>query len=610
MTDSTSHPILTPEFLASVAGSSGVYLMKDAQGEVLYAGKAKSLRKRLSSYLRQTERLHTKTGVLLSKVAHIETILTHTEKEALILEASLIKKHRPKYNIILRDDKNYPLIKITVQEEWPRLVMTRRRVNDGARYFGPFSSPAAMWRTIEYLRSLFPLRTCKERKIKSKPRPCLNYQMKRCLAPCAGRIDKTGYLEMVGNILMVLEGRNRQLIRELEKKMRQEAEAMNFENAALVRDQIRALEGTLEKQQMVAAHSLDQDIFGLAREESSVAVSVIFVRKGTVTGHQSFFLSQPLGTDREILAEVVERFYQEERPIPQEILLPARLENGSLIADWLGDRRGGKVTLKVPERGGGVRLVSMAEANAGQVFADLEKKEAGWQQLAADLMKCLRLRKSPDRIHCIDISNLGGSLAVGSVVCFEHGEKKKEGYRHYKMKRTSGPDDYGMMAEVLERHFERLRATGEFPDLLLVDGGKGQLNVARSVVSGLDLSAEVELAGIAKERETEGEKIYRPGRKNPILLPRHSPILLFFMRVRDEAHRFGISFHRSLRTKKDFSSVLDELPGVGPARKEALLRELGSVTRVETASEEELAEVPGISRSLARRIWLNFHGKP
>ncbi|MCX5864620.1 MAG: excinuclease ABC subunit UvrC [Deltaproteobacteria bacterium] len=596
------------EFLPTVPLKPGVYLMKNRAGEVLYVGKARELRKRLSSYARIDQAEHGKTAMLLSQVREIETIVTNTEKEALILESSLIKQHRPKYNVILRDDKSYPLLKVTVQEEWPRLVMTRRRIKDGARYFGPFSSPSAMWETIRYLNSLFPLRRCKEKNLKPKARPCLNHQMGRCLAPCAGKVGCDEYQELVRNVVLVLEGKNQQLVKELSRKMELAAAALDFEAAAELRDRINSLNKTLEKQQVVAAHGRDQDVLGFARQGDSVAVALLFIRKGAISGQQAFFLADPVGSDPEVLTEVLSRFYGEEGQfLPQEILLPFAGIDDPLLAEWLSEQRGGTVTIACPQRGDRVRLLEMADTNAQQVLVARKTRQGTWQVLAEGLQKALGLSRLPERIECLDISNLGGKQAVGSLVCFIAGEKAKDHYRHYGIHTVEGPDDYAMMGEVLARRFARGLAENDMPDLLLVDGGKGQLGVAMHALAELGIPGGVELAGIAKEKAGEGEKLYRPGRKNPIILDRHSSVLLYLMRIRDEAHRYGITLHRKLRAKESLTSSLEQIPGVGKARKELLLRELGSMQRIAQASVAELAVVSGIGPFLAAQIWQHLH---
>ena len=600
---------LSAQFLHTVAHLPGVYLMKDGGGQVLYVGKARDLRKRLSSYARPPQTLAAKTAMLLGKVRQIETIITQTEKEALILEASLIKKHRPRYNVLLRDDKSYPLIKVTVREQWPRVMVVRRRSSDGARYFGPFSSSSAMWDTLRLLNSVFPLRRCKGEEVLARSRPCLNFQMRRCVGPCVGEADPEQYARMVDNVLMILDGKKDELLRELTGRMEAAAVALRFEEAAQYRDWLQAVRKTLEKQMVVATHRLDQDVFALVRRENAVAISVLLVRQGRLEDHQAFFVADPLDDDPEILRQALARFYGSGRAVPLEVVLPLALPDTEVMGDWLADLRGGKVNLVVPQRGDRTRLLQMAAANAEQVFADRKKRAQSWQALAAAIQQALTLRQLPQRIECLDISNIGGERAVGSLVCFEQGEAKKSGYRHYKIRTVTGADDYAMMGEVLRRRLAKGREQGDLPDLLLVDGGKGQVNVARTVLAEFDLSAVVDLVGIAKERQEEGEKLFLPGRKNAVLLARHSPVLLFLMRVRDEAHRYGVTFHRRWRQKDTLRSSLDQVPGVGAARRKALLSSLGSVKRIAAATFDELAAVPGIGPELGQRIW-NFFNAP
>ncbi len=597
--------VLSTDFLRTVPESPGVYLMKDSRDTVLYVGKAKELRKRLTSYRRTEAGGGSKTAALLARVGRIETILTSTEKEALILEASLIKKHRPRYNVILRDDKNYPLIKVTVQEKWPRLAMTRTRKEDGSRYFGPYSSPAAMWETLGYLHKLFPLRRCRG-KLKPRQRPCLNHQMGHCLAPCAGLVERGPYLEMVEKVLLVLEGRNRELLRSMEGEMLRASEEQRYEEAALWRDRIRAFTHTLEKQVMVSVHGRDQDVFGFARQGQAVAVALLQVRQGAVSGHRGFYLAEPLGDDPEVLAEVLRRYYGEGHQPAAEVLLPFAVDGQEALGEWLEEQKAGgrpqTVKMLTPRRGERADLLRMAGDNAAKIHADREQAGRSWQRLSENIGKLLRLEQPPQRICCLDISNTGGELAVGSLVSFLHGEKEPAGYRHYRIKEVQGPDDYGMMAEVLGRFFAKAEEQRAFPDLLLLDGGKGQLNVALRVLADLGLEDGVELAGIAKERKEEGEKLYRPGRSNPIRAPRHNDALLFLMRVRDEAHRFGVTFHRKLRSKDTLRSRLDLIAGVGPVRRQKLLAHFGSVERLRQAEAGEIAKAGKLPEELARRI--------
>ncbi|ADH85555.1 excinuclease ABC subunit UvrC [Desulfurivibrio alkaliphilus] len=591
-----------PVMIADAADAPGVYLMRDAGGQVLYVGKAVSLRKRLQSYSRIDPAGRSKTSVMLGKVAKVDTVLTRTEKEALILEAGLIKQHRPRYNVILRDDKSYPHLKVTVQEEWPRLLMTRRVSKDGARYFGPYASPAAMWETLRLLNSLFPLRRCKAKKFAPGQRACLNHQMGRCPAPCIGAITPEAYRQRVSQVLAILEGRKRELTRELTGRMQEAAAGLNFEEAAALRDQIRALNQTLEKQVVLGRERVDLDVFGLVRRHGQVAAALLFIREGALADKREFFLAEPVGEDDEVLAELLRRFYEHpQRPIPRSILLPLPAEGAAALTEWLSEKRGGPVRLLVPRRGDKKALVTMAGDNAGQLLAAREKQQAGWLSLGEEIRRALRLTSSPQRIECLDISNLGGREAVGSLVSFRQGEKESSRYRRFHIRNLATPDDYAMMREVLLRHLCRAAAAETLPDLLVLDGGKGQLGVAQAVLAELALPGP-ELVSIAKDREGSGERLFRPGRKNHLKLAQHSPVLLFFMKIRDEAHRFGITFHRRLRRQKQLVSRLEEIPGVGPGRKQALLKQLGSLAGVAAATPEQLAAVPGIGPELAAVI--------
>ena len=596
---------LSAEFLATVSHGPGVYQML-GRTRVLYVGKARDLRKRLSQYAHFSGPPHAKTAVMLSHVQRVETILTTTEKEALILEASLIKQHRPRYNVILRDDKNYPLIKVTTREEWPRVVVTRRRLRDGNRYFGPYASSTAMRSTLQMLYNQFPLRRCKT--VRERSRPCLNFQMGRCLAPCAGRVDAADYQRMVRDVLLILEGRTDQVVGELTAKMEQAAEALRFEQAAVYRDQIRALARTTEHQAIVADHHLDQDVFGIHRQDASVGIALLFVRGGMITGAQTFFLPEPLGEDDSLLSQTILQYYSTERQPPRELLLPFALEDAEPIGERLAELREGPVALLAPQRGKRMQLMQMAAANAAQIFSERAKKEQSWATLAAALQARLRLERQPEVIECVDISNLQGKQAVGSLVSFVHGDKAAGRYRHYRIRSQDTPDDYAMMGEVLDRRLEKGLERDDLPDLLLLDGGKGQLQVAMAALARFDLGGRIDLVAIAKEKAEEGEKLFRPGRKNPVLLPAHSPVLLYLMRIRDEAHRFGITFHRRLRGREQLQSRLDAIEGIGPKRKQQLLRTLGSLRRVAEADLDTLAAVPGIGPELARQIHTSLHG--
>lgn len=599
--------MITKDLISTAPNSPGVYLMLDGKSSVLYVGKAKNLLKRLSSYLRLKNEGHNKTTVMLQQVKKVDTIITRTEKEALILEASLIKKHSPKYNIILRDDKNYPYIKVTTNEEWPRVMMVRRKSKDAARYFGPYSSSSAMWSTLKTISKLFPLRRCKGSKLKPRNRPCLNHQMGQCLAPCFGKADHNSYMDNVAKVIMILEGRNKDLILELRRQMQTYSESLQYEKAAKKRDQIQALSRTLEKQIVASDSRIDQDVIGFARKDVSVAISILILRSGLITGSRNYFLADPFGDDKAILGQILHQFYYHPESIPKEILLPFSFPDMHLYQERFSDLRGKKVHLLIPQRGDKSQLLHMAEKNAQQIFEEKEKKKENWETLSAALIKKLKLFKVPETIECLDISNIGGKQAVGSLVCFHKGEPQKDRYRHYSIQTVDGPDDYAMMAEVLNRRFKKGQEEKNLPDLFMVDGGKGQLGIALRLADEFSIENGIELLGIAKEKQEEGEKVYKPGRKNPILLAAHDPVLLYLMKIRDETHRFGITFHRKLRNKKTLSSELNSINGIGSARRKLLLKSLGSIKRVRDASLHELKNISGIGDELAFHIYSHFH---
>ncbi len=595
---------LSSQFLKTISHGPGVYQML-GRTEVLYVGKARDLRKRLSQYAHFSGAAHSKTAVMLSHVLRVETILTTTEKEALILEASLIKKHRPRYNVILRDDKNYPLIKVTVNDKWPRIVVTRRRLRDGNRYFGPYSSTSAMRASLKLLYQMFPLRRCKT--VRDRGRPCLNHQMNRCLAPCAGLVTPKTYQAMVDEVLLILEGRSKEVLERLHQKMKEASANLAFERAALYRDQIRGLKKTLERQIIIADHHLDQDVYGLSRQGASVGIAILFIRAGMISGVQTFFISDPLGEDDRILQEAIIQYYSASRQPPRELLLPLVPENNDLLTERLAEIREAAVNLRVPQRGKTMQLMQMAADNAQQIFSEQSKKQKSWEALATTLQNKLHLRFVPETIECLDISNLQGKQAVGSLVCFKQGEKEKSAFRHYRIRHKDEPDDYAMMDEVLHRRIQTGLTKKNLPDMFLLDGGKGQLNIAVQVLAEYELLDRIDLVAIAKEKQDEGEKLFRPGRKNPVLLPGHSPALLYLMRIRDESHRFGITFHRRLRNKQTLHSPLDDVTGIGEKRKKLLLTTMGSLKATLKATPEELATVPGIGNKLAHSLHNQLH---
>ena len=593
--------------LTSAPHSPGVYLMLDSKSAVLYVGKAKDLLKRLASYAHFSGAEYNKTTIMLARVHKVDTIITSTEKEALILEASLIKKYKPKYNIILRDDKNYPYIRVTVQEEWPRVMMARKKRKDKARYFGPYSSSSAMWSTLKLISALFPLRHCKSAKLKKRSRPCLNNQIGKCLAPCTGKADHKLYQGHVNNIILLLEGRNRFLKRHLQDQMKTASDSLEFERAATIRDQISALSRTLEKQVISASHNKDQDVFGFGRQDTAVTIAILFIRDGLINGSRTFFLADPYGEDPAILSQVLGQFYDFDTPVPKEILLPFIPVNIDLLQDFLTDKADKNIAIKVPQRGDNLKLIAMANTNAQQIFKEKEKKEESWQSLSRAMVKKLHLSRAPEKIECLDISNIGGKQPVGSLVSFRKGEADKSNFRHYKIRTIEGPDDYGMMKEVIGRRMRRGIEEDTLPDLFVVDGGRGQLSMALAIAEELSITDRLDWLGIAKDKNGEGEKLYKPGRKNPLILQPYNPVLLYLMRIRDESHRYGVTFHRKLRNKATLFSDLDTIPGIGIEKKKNLLKHMGSLKRIKTATIAELLEVKGIGSELAKQINSHFH---
>jgi excinuclease ABC subunit C len=464
-----------------------------------------------------------------------------------------------------------------------------------------------MWSTLRLISSLFPLRKCKGSKLKKRDRPCLNKQIGKCLAPCAGNANRELYLEHVAKIIMLLEGRNQDLVSTLKEQMQAASVILDFEKAAAIRDQISALSRTLEKQVISASHSKDQDVFGFARKDAAVTIAILFIRNGLINGSRTFFLGDPYGEDGTILSQALSQFYDADSIIPKEILLPFEPSDLELHEEYLSDSAGVKVHLRIPQRGDNQQLVSMANTNALQLFEEKEQKKRSWQNLCQTMEKTLRLDRRPNRIECLDISNISGQQAVGALVCFTEGEPDKANFRHYKIRTVEGPNDYAMMKEVLGRRLSRGMEEDNLPDLFVVDGGKGQLGMALAVAAELGITEQIDWIGIAKERQDEGEKLYKPERKNPIILPSHNPILLYLMRIRDESHRYGVTFHRKLRNKATLASDLDKISGIGTEKKKQLLQHMGSLKRVKTATLPELMEVRGIGEELAKEIISFFH---
>ncbi|MGI6038075.1 MAG: excinuclease ABC subunit UvrC, partial [Limnochordia bacterium] len=541
-------------------------------------------------------------------------IVTDSEVEALILECNLIKEHKPWYNVRLRDDKNYPYIKIT-NEKYPRVQVVRRRSKDGAQYFGPYTSTRAMRETIRLLRKLFPIRTCRRQLEGNKERPCLNYHIKRCLGPCTGEVSPEGYQALVDNVVRFLQGRQEGLIKDLKEKMQKASRELRFEEAAQLRDQILALEQMGEEQKITADLRGDQDLIGLAHRESTACVQIFFIREGKLIGRDHFLMEDKGGsTPGEILGAFMEQYYSQATYVPREVLLQEEVENAETLAQWLTSLRGTKVYLRVPQRGPKRGLMEMVAQNAELVLDEVltaEKRKTMEREAAlVGLQQTLGLPHLPQRIEGYDISNISGQEAVGSMVVFTGAEPTTDDYRRFKIRESDGPDDYGMLQETLRRRFRRglqeqeeggRTGFAQLPDLILIDGGKGQLNAARQVLEELKL--EIPLCSLA-ERE---EEIFLPGQKDPIRLSGDDPSLQLLQRIRDEAHRFALTYHRQLRRQKGLTSVLDAIPGIGAKRKRALIKHFGSVQAILQASLEEIKEVPGIPPSVAENVYNVLH---
>jgi excinuclease ABC subunit C len=599
------------ERLAVVPPRPGVYLLKDRQGKVIYVGKASNLRSRVRSYVRGGDE-RSQVRFLVERLADFETLVTANDKEALILENNLIKQYKPRYNIRLKDDKSYVSVKLTLRDTWPRVLVTRRIVKDGSRYFGPFASASAVRDTLDTIRRVFPLRTCGDAVFKNRSRPCIEYDIKRCLGPCVLPVDRAAYEEHLREVMLLLEGRNSEVTRALRRRMEEAAAAERYEEAARVRDQIGAIEKTQERQQVAEHWGADQDVIGLYREGGSIEVQVLFVRGGKLVSNRNYSFDDFEFPDAEVLEAVLTQFYQAtERDVPDEILLPVAISDASVRAEYLSERRSRKVSILVPQRGDKLRLGEMARENARQAFAERRDASRQAELMTRELHARLHLRKPPRRIECVDIATFQGSETVGSLVSFEDGKADKSGYRHYRIKSVVGTDDFAAVAEVLRRRFRDARERGGLPDLLVIDGGLGQLGVALAELADLGIT-DLEVVGLAKERverdatataiRRRPERVFLPGRKNPVVLRTNSTALFLLQRVRDEAHRFANSYHAKLRARARFMSKLDAIPGIGPRRRRALLRRFGSIRRVGEATLEELVLVPGITSALAAEV--------
>jgi excinuclease ABC subunit C len=599
------------EKITSAPHSPGVYIMHDAQGKVIYVGKANDLKSRIGSYFtgRDTRPM---APFLMARVSNIEFITTSTAKEALILENNLIKKHHPRYNVILRDDKTYYHLSLDPSEKFPRLQLVRKRIDNAALYFGPYPSGLAAKETLRFVQQVFPLRSCRNLDFKLRSRPCLEYQIGRCLAPCTGLIDEGVYRKLADSAVSFLQGRRRELISELKKQMDEAAGDLNYEEAARLRDRIAALTHALEKQHVDWAGDQDQDVLGVFVSADIYSLCLLFVRAGKLLGSKSFVPVKNKLAIPDVVSATLTQYYDSEMNIPDEILLPCALPDADVIAEWLADKKEKKVTLTVPQRGAKKALLDMACANARELFTSVRKKEEQKAAALRILQEKLALTCLPRRIECYDISNISGKSAVGSMVVFADGEPDKSGYRRFRIKSINEQDDYSMMRELLTRRFT---GDGAMPDLVVIDGGKGQLNVALSVLK--DLNLKMDALGLAKEERgffaaknklrgragKSEDRVYLPRRKDAVYLSSSPAALSLLQRVRDEAHRFAVSYHHRLKQKNDLSSILDKIPDIGSERRKILLKHFGSAKQVKSASIEELQKVRGIGKELAEKIY-------
>ena len=604
------------EQAAALPTGPGVYQFKNDRGTVLYVGKAQNLRSRVRQYVSGGDG-RIRIPALVERATVVEVLVTGNVKEALLLENELIKQHRPPFNVRLRDDKQYLALRIDENEAWPRVTMVRRFRKDGAQYFGPYTSSVALKTSLSKLRRLFPLRSCTEGTFKDyarRGRPCIEYEMKRCLGPCVGLADEAGYREQVRGTVLFLRGKSRELVEKIEREMAEAAAEERFEDAARLRDRIQAVERTIESQQIVTESGLDRDVFAIAREGGEVEVQVLHVREGRVIGARSFPFSNVRLDDAEVMSSFLGQFYGsgEGHAPPREVLTSVDFEDDGALAALWRERFDQSVTIRWAQRGGGRRLVEIAERNASLSLATRLAARESVDTALDELEERCRLAKRPHRIECYDVSNLQGTLAVASRVSFEDGEPVKKDYRRYRIKEAEAGDDYGCMREVLDRRLRRVD-TEPLPDLLMVDGGRGQLGVVMAALE--DAGEQVEVLGISKERDDDSpsvrvkrggglkaEQIFRPGRTNPIHLPPSSRGMLLLQRIRDESHRFAIEFQRELRSKVNLTSILEELPGIGPGKRKALLKTLGSLRAVRSASIEALVAVPGVSQRDAESI--------
>ncbi len=597
------------EQLKKLPAEPGVYLMKDQFNNIIYVGKAISLKNRVRQYFQSSKNHSSKVKSMVKNIKSFEYIITDSELEALILECNLIKQYRPKYNVLLRDDKTYPYIKVTTNEDYPRVLKVRRVLKDKAKYFGPYTNLTAVNDTLEIIRNTYPIRTCNidiDKAIKNNMRPCLNMHIKKCVGPCTGNISKEEYNEVVEDIIMFLSGKEETLIEILKEKMNKCAMKFNFEEAAIYRDKIRSLEEMMQKQKIDAtASDLNQDVIAMARAHDEACVQVFFVRNGKIVGREHFILVGVMDSSRaSILGSFVKQFYMEQEYIPRELIIEDEIEDSFILEEWLSTKKGQKVTIRVPQKGEKKNLVDMVRKNAMEYlekFSDMNKlkyeKSLGALEQLKDL---LGLEEMPKRIESFDISNIQGVDSIGSMVVFTNGKKDKKEYRRYKIKTVIGPNDYDSMAEIVERRLKY----GDLPDLILLDGGKGQVSSVQKVLDKYDV--EIPLWGMYKDDKHRTKGLI--SQEKEIELDKTTNLYRFVASIQEEVHNFAISYHRSLRNKSLTKSVLDDIQGIGEKRKKALLAHFKDIDAIKKASVEELASVEGMNTASAESVY-NFFKK-
>jgi len=606
------------EKLASLPAVPGVYLMRDRAGNALYVGKAINLRSRVRSYFSKTETDRAFIPLLEQLVGDLETFLVSNEKEALLLENELIKKHKPRFNVQLRDDKNFICLRLAVGQPYPRLEVVRRFKRDGARYFGPYSSASSIRETLRIINRYFQLRTCSDHALENRRRPCILYQINRCPAPCVYPIPEEAYRKSVEEVILFLEGKAGELVEALRARMKTASANLKFEEAARVRDQLFAIERSLERQKIAVTEPIDQDVFSLYREGDRLLIYALYIRQGRITGGQGFPFSGQEFPDEELLASFINLYYDNENFVPKEVLLPLEPEGLESLAELLSERKGEKVRVLVPRRGEKLDLIRMSQRNADQAFQDRKRSKQETSAILEKLKDRLRLSRIPRRIECYDISHFQGSTIVASQVAISDGELDKARYRRFKIKSVATQDDFASMHEVISRRISRGLRENDLPDLIVIDGGKGQLASAQAALKDAGVT-QVDLVALAKSRDLDGgerdapanrspERLFLVNRKDPIVLPQNSAELFLLTRIRDEAHRFAITFQQRLMRRRNFRSVLEDIPGVGEGRKKALLRHFGSLKRIREAGIEELSEVEGLGPAVAERIHAFLHG--